>query len=730
MDSVWITPVDVLDRTAVYRFEKTVNATKKAVIELNISADTRYRFYVNGRYVCEGPCQSDHFFWRYETVKVPASLLKDGENLLSFEVLYIKDECFYTQVRKDKPALLVFGTLEDGERKEEIVTSPGWKCFVERSRYFVNRFSYISMPHTEEHTCEPDTQTETVACAANNIKSGNRSPYGVDDKYILEKREIALLKPGRPAAFTELKRTDTSAELDAGVYTTAYPKFVFRGKKGGKIRFTYAECYCQGGRVRKKGRRDLPKGEIIGLYDEITFDGRKQEFTPYYWRAFRYVKAEFPEGTEFEAKNQKYSPYFYPIEEKGYIKTSDNTKNKLWEVSLNTLRCCTHESFVDCPYYEQCQYDMDSALEMMFMFRVTNDYSMSRKAVYDLARSQQPDGMLLAHYPATKRQVIPTFSLYWILMLRDYVTYSGDLSAAKELMPVADGVLNAFDLLINENGLVGATKYWHYTDWVPGWERGVPPHGSENPLTLSSMIYSAALEQAASLAEEIGRTGLREEYLKRREAPNKALNRHCYNKEKRFYEDVPGFGGYSEHTAVWAVLCGAVTGSAAEELIDRSFALDVNRASFSFNFYTFRALEKAGRYKQYAERLFTGWYKMLKLGCTTWCENPDDPRSECHAWSAAPIYEYSAMFLGVKPAATGFKEAVVTPDLTFADRVDGAVPTPEGIIKIHWVNQKGRLEFSLKLPKGVNARLKLPGKDSVPVSGEYRYSGNALTCDK
>ena len=121
---------------------------------------------------------------------------------------------------------------------------------------------------------------------------------------------------------------------------------------------------------------------------------------------------------------------------------------------------------------------------------------------------------------------------------------------------------------------------------------------------------------------------------------------------------------------------------------------------------------------------------MLKLGCTTWCENPDDPRSECHAWSAAPIYEYSAMFLGVKPAATGFKEAVVTPDLTFADRVDGAVPTPEGIIKIHWVNQKGRLEFSLKLPKGVNARLKLPGKDSVPVSGEYRYSGNALTCDK
>ncbi len=724
MESVWISPADILDRNAVYRFERTVRASAKAVIELNISADTRYKFYVNGRYVCEGPCQSDHFFWRYETVTVPASCLKEGDNLLSFEVLYIKDECFYMQARKDRPALLVFGTLEDGDKKEEIVTgaSSEWSCFIETGKYFVNKYSYISMPHTEEHTCEEDVETTVEVCSANNIKNGNRTQFGVDDKYILEKRGIALLKPEKAAAFKELKHTETCAEMDAGIYTTAYPKFIFKGKKGGKIKFTYAECYNQPGNRRKKGRRDMPDGEIAGLRDEIELSGKKQEFVPYYWRAFRYIKAEFPQGTDFDINKQKYSPYFYPIQEKGYIKTSDDVKNKLWDISLNTLRCCTHESFVDCPYYEQCQYDMDSALEMMFMFRVTNDYSMGRKAVFDLARSQQPDGMLLAHYPATKRQVIPTFSLYWILMLRDYVTYSGDVSAVKELMSTVDGVLSAFDRLVGDNGLVGATDYWHYTDWVPGWERGVPPHGKDHPLTISSMMYSAALEQAASLAAEIGRTGLAEEYLNRREAVNNAVNRCCYNKEKKFYEDVPGFGGYSEHTAVWAVLSGAVSGKDAQALIDRSFAYEVNRASFSFNFYTFRALEKVGKYKEYSERLFGGWYKMLNLGCTTWCENPDDPRSECHAWSAAPIYEYSAMYLGVKPIETGFRTVAVAPDFTFADTVEGAVPTPLGIIRISWSVKAGRVDFTLKLPKDVKAELTLPGKASETVYGTYRYS--------
>ncbi len=717
MNPVWITPEKELQRTAMYRFEKTVDATRRSEIKLNISADTRYKLTVNGHYVCEGPCQSDHWSWKYETVTVPKMYLKDGENIFSVRVFHERDNQFITQAHKDHPALWINGTV-DGNA---FGTDASWKCAIEHKMHFVRPANDINntMIQVERIGDEPDEIVNTVLFSECKFENLNRNPYGaVLERFLMEKRSIPLLKPEKAKPFTEVRRSEGVSELDAGIYTTAYPKFVFKGKADGTIRFTYAECYCTGDNKRtNKGRRDLPEGNIVGYCDEIKLTGKKQEFTPFYFRPFRFIKVEFPADCEFIAEKQSYQPYFYPIEEKGYVK-SDAHRNKMWDISLNTLRCCSHETFVDCPYYEQAQYDMDSYLEMMFMFRVTNDYALGRKMVYDLARSQEPDGMLCAHYPSTQRQIIPTFSLYWIHSLRDYVTYSGDIGAARDLISVADRVLNAFENLRNEKGLVGSTMYWHYTDWVPGWDRGVPPHGHDNPITLSSMMYSVALEKAATLAKEIGRTELAREYMKRRESVNKAVNKYCYDEEKQFYIDVYGYKTYSEHTAVWAVLSGAVKGEDAKALMERSFAMDVSRASFSFNFYTFRAIEQVGLYGKYSDRLFAGWNKMVDWGCTTWCENPDNPRSECHAWSSAPIYEFSAVGLGVKPTANGFKKVTVNPDFSLGDNVEGSVPTPKGEIKISWkTTQSGEKKVSVSIPRGIKAFFR-PNSDNLVLTGK------------
>ncbi len=721
MNAVWITPEKNLNRTAMYRFDRTVKATKQSEIKLSISADTRYKFTVNGHYICEGPCQSDHWTWKYETVTVPKMYLKEGENLFSFRVFHERDNQFITQAHKDTPTLWVSGTV-DGE---PFGTTPDWMCAIEHKMMFVRPGNDINntMIQVERISAESDELVKCVCFSECNVEALNRNPYGaVLERFAMSPRAIPILKPGKVTGFTEVRRSDGVSELDAGIYTTAYPKFVFKGKAGGVVRFTYAECYCGGDNKRTdKGRRDLPEGNIVGYCDEIELTGKKQEYTPFYFRPFRFVKVEYPDGCEFIPEKQTYQPYFYPIEEKGYVK-SDAVRNNMWDISLNTLRCCSHETFVDCPYYEQAQYDMDTYLEMMFTFRVTNDYALCRKAVYDLALSQEPDGMLCAHYPSTQRQIIPTFSLFWIHMLRDYVTYSGDLTAAKELVSVMDRVLNAFELLRTKEGLVGVTKYWHYTDWVPGWQRGVPPHGAENPLTLSSMMYSVALAKAATIAKEIGRNELAKEYLKRRDSVNLAVNTHCYDAEKQFYVDVPGYGGYSEHTAVWAVLSGAVSGDEATALMERSFTMDVKRASFSFKFFNFRAIEQTGLYNKYADSLFAGWYKMMDWGCTTWCENPDNPRSECHAWSSAPMYEFSAVALGVKPTATGFKKAVIRPDFSFGDEVCGSVPTPKGEIKVAWKKTGDKTELKIKLPKGIKATVVLPEREDETVIGTKEYT--------
>ena len=56
-------------------------------------------------------------------------------------------------------------------------------------------------------------------------------------------------------------------------------------------------------------------------------------------------------------------------------------------------------------------------------------------------------------------------------------------------------------------------------------------------------------------------------------------------------------------------------------------------------FYLFRALEAVGMYDR-TKDLWTDWEHFLVLHCTTYPETQYDPRSDCHGWSALPLYEF------------------------------------------------------------------------------------------
>ena len=174
------------------------------------------------------------------------------------------------------------------------------------------------------------------------------------------------------------------------------------------------------------------------------------------------------------------------------------------------------------------------------------------------------------------------------------------------------------------------------------------------------------------------------------------------------------------------MLSGAVTGEDAGRLVDTTFNSDkkVARCSFSMNYYLFRALEAADRYN-YAPLVFEGWEKMLDLHCTTWCENPDTPRSECHAWSSAPTYELSAMALGVYPTSDGYKTVRIKPMIENfdMDSAKGTVPTPYGIIDVSWEKKDGKFALDISLPSDeIIAEVVLPdGKTVANVKGKAKF---------
>ena len=70
----------------VYLFRKnfTLDTEDKYFI-VHVSADNRYKLYVNGQYVGNGPARGDLMKWYFETIDL-APYLKKGENVIAAEV--------------------------------------------------------------------------------------------------------------------------------------------------------------------------------------------------------------------------------------------------------------------------------------------------------------------------------------------------------------------------------------------------------------------------------------------------------------------------------------------------------------------------------------------------------------------------------------------------------------------------------------------------------------------
>jgi hypothetical protein len=106
------------------------------------------------------------------------------------------------------------------------------------------------------------------------------------------------------------------------------------------------------------------------------------------------------------------------------------------------------------------------------------------------------------------------------------------------------------------------------------------------------------------------------------------------------------------------------------------------------------------------------WHEMLAKGLTTFAERPDPTRSDCHAWSASPLYEFLATVCGVEPASPGFKTVRIEPHLGYLTHVQGVVPHPTGEIKIALT----------RVGNGIQGEITLPSN----LGGEFLWQGKAL----
>jgi hypothetical protein len=518
--------------------------------------------------------------------------------------------------------------------------------------------------------------------------------------------------------------TNRAIELDVGVLTTAYVTLPVIGGKGAKIILRYAECYSGETLTDKGDRCDSINFTLAGHEDTYYPSGKKEEYNPFWFRTFRFVRIEVETGDEsLVIEKPRLIETAYPLEVKSSFQSPNPDLSKLWEISIRTQQLCMHETYEDCPYYEQLQYTMDTRLQILFTYALSGDTRMALRTIEDYHASILPEGILQSRYPCQITQVIPVFALHWIFMLEDYYEQTGDASIPRRYRATVDNVLDWYARHVDNSGLVGRTAYWQFTDWVEKWEgqHGMSYASHAGPSTSNNLTYVLALRTAARLNRLTGRNDGAAEYDREAEAILANIEKHCWDEDAGLYREGPGMDEYGQHAQVLAVLTGLAKDGCAlmEKTLEDESLLP---CSFPWMFYFIRALEQVGMYDRtsvFFDRL-TGF---VKLNATTIPERHYGVRSECHAWGAFPLYEFTRSLLGVRPGAPGWAAIKIRPFFEITESCSGVVTTPTGDVEISWERIDGDIYLTGCAPSGVPCIVALPDGQVIdlPQGGNFNY---------
>ncbi|MGC9343560.1 MAG: hypothetical protein ACP5E3_12720 [Bacteroidales bacterium] len=161
----------------------------------------------------------------------------------------------------------------------------------------------------------------------------------------------------------------------------------------------------------------------LSAWSEHFLRPENKTYIPFWWRAFRYIELVV-QTKDIPLEIQSFSSIAssYPFITKADFQThgSEGGKyDKILEIGERTIRCCAHESFMDCPYYEESHFEGDTRVQALVSYANFGDPSLGKNAIEQFSWSLNSEGFLSARYPTNSTYYIPSYSLYWIGMLFD-----------------------------------------------------------------------------------------------------------------------------------------------------------------------------------------------------------------------------------------------------------------------------------------------------------------------
>jgi alpha-L-rhamnosidase len=762
-------------QSAVFLFRKCLTLeTPPGRFVVHVTADQRHRLLVNGVPVGWGPARGDTTHWRYETFDL-APYLRPGENVLAAVVHWFGQESAPVAQVTVEAGFLMQG---DTDAESAVNTPEGWKVWHDAAYSFTMDdanalWTYCVVGPSEKFDgrAHPWGWLQSGFDDADwkdALRFARAAPYGLENAethWWLVPRSIPAMEE-TPQRFARAVRTQgielpegwpaesrpltipansrVSIVLDNGHETCAFPEILASGGRGATIRLAYTEALVDGSLKpndpKRKGNRDEVGDRVVrGYADTWILDGGSDRLLrPLWWKTYRYAELTVETADEPVLLSDLRGVYTgYPFELRATFDAPEmGDAAKLWEIGWRTARLCAHETYMDCPYYEQLQYIGDTRIQCLVSLYASGDHRLFQNALSQMDDSRHPNGLTMSRYPSRIPQIIPPFSLWYVCMAHDYfrhVNLADDF--LRGLLPGIRGVLEWFGARQRPDGLLGPLAFWNFVDWASEWPMGVPPGAREGGSSVVSLQYALALDAANELeleldnaepdAKEMRRLIYRTDaLLERADDIRKAVRSECFDPKTLRVADTPDKISYSQHAAILAVLADAVPEKQQRAVMERVLEdTELTQATFYFRFYLNRALVKAGLGDRYLDTLGP-WRDMLKMGLTTWAEKPEPTRSDCHAWSASPNYEFLATVLGINPGGEGFGVVRIAPHLGDLLEAAGSVPHPMGDIAVAYRREGETLHAEIMLPPGLPGGIHWRGEQRTLMPGAHRITLN------
>lgn len=757
---VWLRGLST-ERNIQVGFTTTFAKPSTGRVHLRLAASTRYRAWVNGKFIGHGPSRGPHGHYRVDIWDLTPHL-KPGGNTVAIEVAGYNCNSFYTL---DQHSFL-HAEVSVGAKVLASTGGPGKsftaKRIAERVR-MVPRYSFQRpfmevwnlAPEWDAWRTAPQSESEALENLAERRLLGHGAPLPKWEirrpkRLLSEGKVVPVAKPARPwkdrsltAIGAQLQgfpesELETVPPLDLQAIRFAAAQDIdrpvedeWREMSDGRwalIDFGTNLTGFAGLRVRCGSQTTLwflfdeilTEGTVdfkrLGCVNAVRWDLSPGEysletFEPY---TFRYLQI-FADGNRVVWRAPQLREIACPDAGAAVFRTPDPQLNQIFEAARETYRQNSVDIFMDCPSRERAGWLCDSFWTARVAFALTGHCRIEENFLENYALPERfeniPDGMLPMCYPSDHYDgvFIANWALWFLVQLREFRDRGGDPALIRKLRPRVQKLLGWFERYRNSDGLLEKIPSWVFVEWSRANEF------VQDVNYPSNMLYASALDAAgevygrgewrrtsAEIHETVRSQSFDGEWFVDNAVRRAGVLERTTNRTEtcQYYAFFFGTATPKSHSKLWSRLVEQFGPMRKQKGI---FPEIHPSNAFVGNYLRMELLAREHRVTQILDesRSFFGY--MAERTGTLW-ENVDDSASCNHGFASHVAWLLLRDVAGIQAIDAKTKTIVFRQPELPLPACDARLPLTGGWVKVSWKRSGNGFRRQIVVPRGWKVR--------------------------